>query len=97
MYHYFRSELGGDDWSRTSSAFRAADLQSTGVTNFPTSPKSYHIETHSDLLTTLFLSIQDAPGSSPAAPLGCMYLSIQVENAFQYGTILKQTSYLSHT
>ena len=30
--------LGGDDWSRTSSAFRAADLQSTGVTNFPTSP-----------------------------------------------------------
>jgi hypothetical protein len=29
---------GGDDWSRTSSAFRAADLQSTGVTNFPTSP-----------------------------------------------------------
>ena len=30
--------FGGDDWSRTSSAFRAADLQSTGVTNFPTSP-----------------------------------------------------------
>ncbi len=26
--------IGGDDWSRTSSAFRAADLQSTGVTNF---------------------------------------------------------------
>ena len=31
-------KFGGDDWSRTSSAFRAADLQSTGVTNFPTSP-----------------------------------------------------------
>ena len=30
--------FGGDDWSRTSSAFRAADLQSTGVTNFPTHP-----------------------------------------------------------
>ena len=30
--------FGGDDWSRTSSARRAADLQSTGVTNFPTSP-----------------------------------------------------------
>jgi hypothetical protein len=34
------TQLGGDDWSRTSSAFRAADLQSTGVTNFPTSPKT---------------------------------------------------------
>ena len=33
--------FGGDDWSRTSSAFRAADLQSTGVTNFPTSPIYY--------------------------------------------------------
>ena len=33
-------KIGGDDWSRTSSAFRAADLQSTGVTNFPTSPFS---------------------------------------------------------
>ena len=39
------TKLGGDDWSWTSSAFRAADLQSTGVTNFPTSPK--HIRTHS--------------------------------------------------
>ena len=35
---YCLSILGGDDWSRTSSAFRAADLQSTGVTNFPTTP-----------------------------------------------------------
>ena len=33
--------FGGDDWSRTSSARRAADLQSTGVTNFPTSPNLY--------------------------------------------------------
>ena len=31
------AKLGGDGWSRTSSA-EAADLQSTGVTNFPTSP-----------------------------------------------------------
>ena len=31
------NEIGGDGWSRTSSA-EAADLQSTGVTNFPTSP-----------------------------------------------------------
>ena len=44
----------------------------------------YHRKTHSALLTTLFLSIQDAPGSSPADPLGCLYLSIQIESVFQY-------------
>ena len=44
----------------------------------------YHIETHSALLTTLFLSIQDAPGMNPADPLGCLYLSIQIENVLQY-------------
>jgi hypothetical protein len=43
-----------------------------------------YIETHSALLTTLFLSIQNAPGSSPADLLGCLYLSIQIENVFQY-------------
>ena len=45
----------------------------------------YHIETHSAPLTTLFLSIQDAPGMNPADPLGCLYLSIQIENVFIYG------------
>jgi hypothetical protein len=34
------AKLGGDGWSRTSSA-EAADLQSTGVTNFPTSPLTH--------------------------------------------------------
>jgi hypothetical protein len=43
-----------------------------------------HIETHSAPLTTLFLSIQDAPGMDPADPLGCLYLSIQIESMFQY-------------
>ena len=43
-----------------------------------------HIETHLAPLTTLFLSIQDAPGSSPADPLGCLYLSIQIGNVFLY-------------
>jgi hypothetical protein len=42
LYHYSRSEFGGDGWSRTSSA-EAADLQSTGVTNFPTSPKLFMV------------------------------------------------------
>ena len=32
------ANFGGDDLSRTSSAFRAAGLQPAGVTNFPTSP-----------------------------------------------------------
>ena len=45
----------------------------------------YHIETHSAPLTTLFLSIQDAPGINPADPLGCLYLSIQIESVFLYG------------
>ena len=45
----------------------------------------HHIETHSAPLTTLFLSIQDAPGTGPADPLGCLYLSIQIENVFLYG------------
>ena len=65
--------LGGDDWSRTSSAFRAADLQSTGVTNFPTSPKFVPDYTAPEIgtlflasvrwqhfpLTTLFLPLLD--------------------------------------
>jgi hypothetical protein len=45
----------------------------------------HHIEMHLAPLTTFFLSIQDAPGSSPAAPLDRFYLSIQVESALQYG------------
>ena len=45
----------------------------------------YHRKTHLAPLTTLFLSIQDAPGSSLADPLGCLYLSIQIENVFIYG------------
>ena len=43
-----------------------------------------HIETHLAPLTTLFLSIQDVPGSSQADPLGCLYLSIQIGNVFLY-------------
>jgi len=43
-----------------------------------------YIESHSAPLTILFLSIQDEPGSSPAAPLDCVYLSIQIESVFQY-------------
>ena len=51
------TKLGGDGWSRTNSALRAADLQSTGVTNFPTSPNSfYHIETHFGYCTKQKLS-----------------------------------------
>ena len=45
----------------------------------------YHRKTHLAPLTTLFLSIQDEPGSSPADPLGCLYLSIQIESVFIYG------------
>lgn len=48
-------------------------------------PITLHIETHSAPLTTLFLSIQDAPGMNPADPLGCLYLSIQIESVFLYG------------
>ena len=55
--------------------------------HFPTPPNFYHIETHSAPLTTLFLSIQDAPGMNPADLLGCLYLSIQIENVFLYNTI----------
>jgi hypothetical protein len=32
-------KLGGCGWGRTNNAFRAEDLQSPGVTNFPTHPK----------------------------------------------------------
>ena len=39
VHEHFETKHGGDGWSRTSSA-EAADLQSTGVTNFPTSPKT---------------------------------------------------------
>jgi hypothetical protein len=46
---------------------------------------TYHIETHSAPLTTMFLSIQDAPGMNPADLLGCLYLSIQIESVFLYG------------
>lgn len=45
----------------------------------------HHIEAHLAPLTTLFLSVQDVPGSSPADPLGCLYLSVQVESVLQYG------------
>ncbi len=38
VHEHFETKFGGCGWSRTSSAFRAADLQSTGVTNFPTHP-----------------------------------------------------------
>jgi hypothetical protein len=51
-----------------------------------------YIEPHSAPLTTLFLSIQDAPGSSPADPLGCLYLSIQIESVFQYNFSLRSAS-----
>ena len=44
----------------------------------------YYRKTHLAPLTTLFLSIQNAPGSSPADPLGCLYLSIQIESVFIY-------------
>ena len=40
------------------------------------------IKTHLAPLTTLFLSIQDVPGSSPADPLDCLYLSTQIESVF---------------
>ena len=52
----------------------------------------YHIETHSAPLTTLFLSIQDAPGMNPADPLGYLYLSIQIESVFQYNFSLRSAS-----
>ena len=45
----------------------------------------YHMLTHSAPLTTLFLSIQDETGMNPVAPLGCLYLSIQIESVFAYG------------
>ena len=45
----------------------------------------YHRKTHLAPLTTLFLSIQEAPGSSPADTLDCLYLSIQIESVFIYG------------
>ena len=48
----------------------------------------YHRKTHSAPLTTLFLSIQEKAGShtgSSSALLGCLYLSIQIENVFIYG------------
>jgi hypothetical protein len=54
-----------------------------------------YIETHLAPLTTLFLSIQNAPGSSPADPLGCLYLSIQIENVFQYNFLPWQEKYIS--
>ena len=57
--------------------------------------KTYHIETHSAPLTTLFLSIQDAPGMNPADPLGCLYLSIQIESVFLYGTRYENRTRLS--
>ena len=45
----------------------------------------YHMLTHSAPLTTLFLSIQDETGMNPVAPLGCLYLSIQIESVLAYG------------
>ena len=39
--HYTMTKLGGCGWGRTNNALRAADLQSTGVTNFPTHPLYY--------------------------------------------------------
>jgi hypothetical protein len=86
----------------TTSAKAAKTWRSQGVTipffmrdrhtcvheHFKT--KNY-IETHSAPLTTLFLSIQDAPGMNPADPLGCLYLSIQIENVLQYSVTLLTT------
>jgi hypothetical protein len=40
----------------------------------------------------MFLSIQDAPGMNPADPLGCLYLSIQIESVFQYNFSLRSAS-----
>ena len=48
------------------------------------STNTNHRKTHSAPLTTLFLSIQDVPGMNPADPLGCLYLSIQIESVFIY-------------
>ena len=45
----------------------------------------YHRKTHLAPLTTLFLSIQDETGMNPVDPLGCLYLSIQIESVFIYG------------
>ena len=44
----------------------------------------HHRKTHLAPLTTLFLSIQEAPGSSPADTLDCLYLSIQIGSVFIY-------------
>ena len=37
-----RPKIGGGGWGRTNNALKTADLQSTGVTNFPTPPKMVH-------------------------------------------------------
>ena len=50
----------------------------------PGSTNTNHRKTHLAPLTTLFLSIQDVPGMNPADPLGCLYLSIQIESVFIY-------------
>ena len=54
----------------------------------------HHRKTHLAPLTTLFLSIQEAPGSSPADTLDCLYLSIQIGSVFIYvvNPILKHTN-----
>jgi len=55
----------------------------------------YHIETYLAPLTTLFLSIQEKDGShtgSTSALLGCLYLSIQIENVFTYGRGARERS-----
>ena len=52
----------------------------------------YHMLTHSAPLTTLFLSIQDETGMNPVAPLGCLYLSIQIESVLAYGRGVRERS-----
>ena len=55
----------------------------------------YHRKTHLAPLTTLFLSIQEKAGShtgSSSALLGCLYLSIQIENVFIYGRGVRERS-----
>jgi hypothetical protein len=68
-----------------SNRFRDPSVFKTVQGPAPITLHICHIEAHSAPLTTLFLSIQDAPGINPADPLGCLYLSIQIESVFLYG------------
>ena len=79
-----QKKLGARGRNRTGTPLQAADFKSAVATDYTTRAEFNYMETHPAPLTTLFLSIQDAPGSSPAAPLGCLYLSIQIEDVFAY-------------